>query len=59
MGLGVGGMGDSLQILHMPIFYQDIYQKKQNAERISPFNAFLTVCCPKMPKLAILPSLQH
>ena len=23
-----------LQILHSPIFYQDIYQKKQNAEKI-------------------------
>ena len=49
--VGVGGVSDYLQILHRPIFYQDIYQKKQNAEKISPFNAFLTVCCPKSQNL--------
>ena len=57
--IGVGGVSDYLQILLGPIFYQDIYQKKQNAEKISPFDAFLAICCPKKPKLAILPSVQR
>ena len=40
-----------LQILLGPIFYQDIYQKKQNAEKISPFDAFLAICRPKTQNL--------
>ena len=31
---GVGGMSDYLHILHMPISYQVIYQKKRNAEKV-------------------------
>ena len=32
--LSVGGMSDYLHILHMPISYQVIYQKKRNAEKV-------------------------
>ena len=40
-------MSDYLQILHMPIFYQNLYYKKQNSDLKNIYYAFLTVCTPK------------
>ena len=48
--LGVGSMSDSLHILHIPISYQVIYQKKWNAEKILQLMQFWLIAAQKSQK---------